>query len=266
MSQSTFTTQSSAYALRQSIRRNAHIGSTSGLAEGFVQGNVVILPVEFANEFLTYCQLNPVSCPLIAVSEAGQHTMPTLGHDIDMRFDLPEYLMYENGSLIGSYQDIESFWRLDLVTFVLGCSFSFEHALTAEGLMPRNIEQGCNVSMFTTTLPTTTSGRFHGYTVVTMRPYTKANAKRAIQITKRFPKAHGAPIHIGDPSIIGIADLSQPDFGDPVLLKEDEVPVFWACGVTPQLAIKNAKPPICFTHAPGKMLVTDLLDSDLANL
>lgn len=252
------------YELRQSIRRKEHTGVTSGLVEGAMQGNVVILPADWANDFLLFCQKNPVSCPLIGVSEVGSFAMPELGADIDMRHDIPEYYVYRNGEKVESRSDIEALWQDDMVAFVLGCSFSFENALSKAGLTPRNIEEGVNVSMFDTNIATTPAGRFFGNTVVTMRPYIPKDAIRAIQITTRFPKAHGAPLHFGTPSDIGISDLSKPNYGDAVSVKEGEVPVFWACGVTPQAVIRNAKPPICITHAPGKMLITDVLDTDLA--
>ncbi|MBJ7551035.1 putative hydro-lyase [Marinomonas ostreistagni] len=264
MPQSSLTLLQQTSELRQAIRRKEHTGPTSGLATGAMQGNVVILPAEYANEFLLFCQNNPVSCPLIGVSEVGDYRMPMLGEDIDMRHDIPEYYVYRNGEKVESRSDIEALWQDDMVAFVLGCSFSFEHALSQAGLTPRNIEEDVNVSMFETNIATTPAGRFHGNTVVTMRPYLPKDAIRAIQITTRFPKAHGAPLHFGSPEAIGINDLSKPEFGDAVSIRAGEVPVFWACGVTPQLAIRNAKPPICITHAPGKMLVTDILDTDLA--
>lgn len=250
--------------LRQAIRRKEHTGPTSGLATGAMQGNIVILPADWANEFLLYCQKNPVPCPLIGVSEVGNFLLPELGQDIDIRHDVPEYYVYRDGKRVESRTGIEDLWQDDMVAFVLGCSFSFEHALSQAGLTPRNIEEEVNVSMYESNIATTPAGRFYGNTVVTMRPYTPKDAIRAIQITTRFPKAHGAPLHFGNPAEIGIDSLTQPDFGDPVQVKEGEVPVFWACGVTPQVAIRNAKPPICITHAPGKMLVTDVMDSDLS--
>ncbi|BFM49917.1 putative hydro-lyase [Marinomonas sp. THO17] len=255
-----------AYELRQAIRNQTHTGPTSGLATGVMQGNIVILPADWASDFLLFCQKNPVACPLIGVSEVGDYRLPELGKDIDMRHDVPEYYVYRDGAKVESRADITDLWRDDLVVFVLGCSFSFENALSQAGLTPRNITENVNVSMFETSIPTTPAGRFFGNTVVTMRPYTPKDAIRAIQITTRFPKAHGAPLHFGTPEDIGIEDLSKPNFGDPVSVKNGEVPVFWACGVTPQVAIRNAKPPFCITHAPGKMLVTDLLDTDLAVL
>lgn len=252
------------YALRQAIHNKLHTGVTSGLAEGAMQGNVVILPEDWANEFLLFCQKNPVSCPLIGVSEVGHFAIPELGDEIDIRHDIPEYYVYRYGKKVESRSDIEDLWQDDMVAFVLGCSFSFENALSKAGLTPRNMEENVNVSMFDTNIATIPTTRFFGNTVVTMRPYTPKDAIRAIQITTRFPKAHGAPLHFGSPEDIGIADLSKPNYGDPVTIKAGEVPVFWACGVTPQAIIHNAIPPICITHAPGKMLVTDILDSNLS--
>ncbi len=253
-------------ALRQAIRRGEHSSMTSGLASGLVQGNVVILPADWAGDFLTYCQNNPVSCPLIAVSEPGNPALPGLGLDIDIRHDVPEYNIFRDGELVETTTDIAALWQDDMVAFVLGCSFSFEDALQQAGLSVRNIDMDVNVSMYRTSIPTVPGGRFHGDMVVSMRPFTAADAIRAVQITTRLPKAHGAPVHLGDPALIGITDLAAPDFGDAVELRDDELPVFWACGVTPQVAVRNAKPPICITHVPGKMLITDLLNAELAIL
>lgn len=266
MKQATPNLQNQINELRHAIRNGKHTTSTSGLATGAMQGNVVILPAEWANEFLLYCQKNPVSCPLIGVSEVGKFTLPELGDDIDMRYDVPEYFVYRDGVKVDACVDIADLWQDDFVAFILGCSFSFENALSQAGLTPRNIEENSNVSMYESNIPTIPAGRFFGNTVVTMRPYLPKDAIRAIQITTRFPKAHGAPLHFGNPKDIGIDDLAQTDFGEAVQIKDKEVPIFWACGVTPQVAIRNAKPPICITHAPGKMLVTDLLDTDLAVL
>lgn len=251
-------------ALRTAIRYGQHTGTTSGLATGAMQGNIVILPDDWASEFLLFCQKNPVSCPLIGVSDVGQFQLPELGSDIDIRKDVPEYFVYRHGELVEKRNDISGLWQGNLVAFVLGCSFSFENALSQAGLTPRNIEENVNVSMYETNIPTIPAGRFSGNTVVTMRPYTPKDAIRAIQITTRFPKAHGSPLHFGSPDTIGIRDLSSPEYGDPVTIKAGEVPVFWACGVTPQLVLRQSKPPFCITHAPGKMLITDILDTDLA--
>lgn len=251
-------------ALRQRIRQGEHQATTSGLAPGLVQGNIVILPADWAEDFLVYCRKNPVACPLIAVSDMGDPSLPTLGRDIDIRFDVPEYNIFHNGELTTTASDIESLWRDDMVTFVLGCSFSFEEALLQAGLSVRNIDTAANVSMYRSNIATVPGGRFFGDMVVSMRPFNAADCIRAVQITTRLPKAHGAPVHLGDPGLIGINDLSVPDFGDAVEVRADELPVFWACGVTPQVAVRNAKPPICITHAPGKMLITDILNAELS--
>lgn len=257
----------SAYALRQLIRHNQFNGNTSGFAQGCVQGNIVILPKEWANDFLQFCQFNPKPCPLIGMSEKmGDFLLPDLGKDIDIRTDVPGYRLFVNGVLEQEISHIKDFWRDDLVTFVLGCSFSFEDALIADGLEIRNISENKNVPMYRTDIPCKTAGRFSGEMVVSMRPMLAKDAIRAIQICSRFPSVHGAPIHFGQPELIGIKDINQPDYGDSVTIKENEVPVFWACGVTPQLVLEQTKPPFCITHSPGKMLVTDIANSTLAVL
>jgi uncharacterized protein YcsI (UPF0317 family) len=254
----------SAKQARDAIRRGDWTGHTSGLADGYVQGNVVILPEALANDFLRYCQRNPKPCPVLAVGEPGQAKLPTLGADIDICTDVPRYRVWRNGVLVDEPTDISKLWRKDLVTFVLGCSFSFEQALTQAGLPMRHIQQNRNVAMYRSNIATEAAGVFHGPMVVSMRPFKAHDAIRAIQITSRFPDVHGAPVHIGDPAQIGITDLSQPDYGDAVDVLADEIPVFWACGVTPQAAITQARPEFCITHAPGAMLITDLLNHQLA--
>jgi uncharacterized protein YcsI (UPF0317 family) len=251
--------------VRRSIRAGDWTGHTSGLAEGHVQGNVVILPKRHADDFLRYCQRNPKPCPVLAVSEPGSPALPALGDDLDIRTDVPRYRVWREGELAAEPTEIASLWRDDFVTFVIGCSFSFEQALLEAGLPVRHIEQGVNVPMYRTNLPTAPAGPFHGPLVVTMRPMRPAAAIRAIQVTSRFPDVHGAPVHLGDPALIGIADLSRPDYGDPVDIRADEMPVFWACGVTPQAALTQARLPLAITHAPGAMLVTDLLNHELAS-
>ena len=249
---------------RARIRSGDWASHTSGLANGHVQGNVVILPEALANDFLRYCQRNPKPCPLLAVSEPGDALLPMLGTDIDIRTDVPRYRVWRNGTLVDQPTDISALWRQDLVTFVIGCSFSFEEALLQAGLPLRHIQQNRNVAMYRSNIATEAAGVFHGPMVVSMRPFTAADAIRAVQITSRFPNVHGAPVHLGDPSQIGIADLAQPDYGDAVDVLPHEVPVFWACGVTPQAAITQARPEFCITHAPGAMLITDLLNHQLA--
>jgi len=249
---------------RAAIRGGEWTGHTSGLADGHVQGNVVILPSALANDFLRYCQRNPKPCPLLAVSEPGEPQLASLGTDIDIRTDLPRYRVWRDGVLTDQPTDISKLWRDDLVTFVIGCSFSFEEALLQAGIPLRHIAQNRNVAMYRSNIATAPAGAFAGPMVVSMRPLKAADAIRAIQITSRFPNVHGAPVHIGDPTQIGIADLAMPDYGDAVDVLPDEVPVFWACGVTPQAAITQARPEFCITHAPGAMLITDLLNHQLA--
>ncbi len=249
---------------RAAIRSSAWTGHTSGLAEGHVQGNVVILPDLLANDFLRYCQRNPKPCPLLAVSEPGDALLPGLGADIDIRTDVPRYRVWRDGKLADQPTDISALWRKDLVTFVIGCSFSFEQALLEAGIPLRHIAQKRNVAMYRSHIATSPAGVFNGPMVVSMRPLKALDAIRAIQITSRFPNVHGAPVHMGDPALIGIADLAKPDYGDAVDVMRDEIPVFWACGVTPQAAITQARPEFCITHAPGAMLITDLLNHHLA--
>ncbi|MGL4574808.1 MAG: putative hydro-lyase [Burkholderiaceae bacterium] len=253
-----------ALEVRAAIRAGTFTGHTSGIAPDHVQGNVVILPADLAADFLLFCQRNPKPCPLLAVSEAGNPMLPTLGEGIDIRSDVPGYRVWKHGELAQQRHDIRELWRDDLVTFVLGCSFSFEQALLQEGVPLRHVTEGKNVAMYRTNIACAPAGPFAGPMVVSMRPLKAADAIRAIQITARFPGVHGAPVHIGDPALIGIIDLSKPDYGDAVAVMHDELPVFWACGVTPQAALAQAQPPFCITHAPGAMLITDLLNHQLA--
>ena len=251
---------------RQAVREGRLSCQTSSVAPGFVQGNLVILPKDLADDFLRFCQRNPKPCPIIGFTEPGDPHLPGLGADLDLRTDLPRYRVWRNGELVDEPTDIRSAWRDDLVGFVLGCSYSFEAALLADGLEIRNVTQAVTVSMYRTSIDCAPAGPFAGPMVVSMRPFKPAEAIRAIQITSRFPSVHGAPVHIGLPEQIGIFDLAKPDYGDPVEIRDGELPVFWACGVTPQAVIAAAKPPFAITHAPGAMLITDLLNSQLAVL
>jgi uncharacterized protein YcsI (UPF0317 family) len=253
-------------AVRLRVRRGEFRGTTAGLAPGYVQANLAILPRDLATEFLRFCQLNPKPCPLLAASEPGDPRLPTLGADLDIRTDVPRYRIWRDGQLIEEVPDIKAYWRDDLVAFLLGCSFSFEEALLEDGIPLRHIACGGNVPMYRTNIATAPAGRFHGPLVVSMRPLKPADAIRAVQITSRFPAVHGAPVHIGKPELIGIEDIMQPDYGDAVAVGADELPVFWACGVTPQSVIAAVKPDFCITHAPGYMLVTDLKNSRMAIL
>ena len=249
---------------RARIRAGAWSGPTSGLAPDHVQGNVVILPRGLAADFLRFCQLNPKPCPLIGVSEPGDASLPMLGEGIDIRTDVPRYRVFRDGRCVDEPNDILRWWREDLVSFVLGCSLSFEQALRTGGLRVKHIESGTAVPMFRTSLATQPAGPFHGPLVVSMRPYRPADAIRAIQITSRFPTMHGAPVHIGMPEAIGIRDLSRPDFGSPVDVRPDELPLFWACGVTPQAVVEAGTLEFCITHYPGAMLITDLRNAEVA--
>lgn len=254
-----------AWEARQRARSGEHRGHTVALAPGHVQGNLMILPRDLANDFLLFCQRNPKPCPVLAVSDPGDPMLPALGRDVDVRTDLPLYRVWRDGELVEEPADIVAHWRDDLVSFVIGCSFSFEQALAEAGVPLRHVDCGCNVPMYRTNVPTVPAGAFHGPLVVSMRPMKPADAIRAIQVTSRYPQVHGGPVHIGLPEAIGITDLSKPDFGDPVPIAPDELPVFWACGVTPQSVAMASRPPLCITHSPGCMLVTDLLNHRLAS-
>lgn len=255
---------STPHQARLAARSGELTGPTANLAPGFVQANLAILPRELAYDFLLFCQRNPKPCPLVGVSEVGDPFLPALGQDLDIRTDLPRYRVWKKGELVAETADICDLWRDDLVAFLIGCSFSFEEAMLAAGLPVRHIEQARNVPMYRTSIPTAPAGRFSGPLVVSMRPLSAADAIRAVQITSRFPLVHGAPVHIGDPALIGISDLGAPDYGDPVDVRPGEMPVFWACGVTPQAVIASVRPDFCITHAPGHMLVTDVRNGTLA--
>jgi uncharacterized protein YcsI (UPF0317 family) len=255
---------STGQAARLAIRRNQHDGPTSGLAPGFVQANLAILPQALAQDFLQFCRLNPKPCPLIGVSVPGDPSVPALGEDLDIRTDLPRYRIWRNGALVEEPTDIRKWWRNDLVTFAIGCSFSFEEALLDAGIELRHMTCNCTVPMYRTSVETVAAGPFHGPLVVSMRPMKPADAIRAIQITTRFPSVHGAPVHIGKPQSIGIKDLARPDWGDAVPVGNDELPVFWACGVTPQSVIMTVRPDFCITHYPSAMLVTDRRNIEFA--
>ena len=251
--------------LRQSIRSGQWSGHTSGLAAGRVQANLCILPADLATDFLLFCQRNPKPCPLLAVSEPGDFTVKALGQTIDLRTDLPRYRVWKDGHLHSEPTSLVDLWRSDLVSFVIGCSFSFEEALIENGIALRHVSMQKNVAMYRTNIPTVSAGPFSGPMVVSMRPLKASDAIRAVQITSRYPNVHGAPVHIGDPSQIGIRDLNTPDYGDAIPIEPNEIPVFWACGVTPQAVVAASKPSFCITHAPGAMLITDLMNAQLAS-
>ncbi|URZ01562.1 putative hydro-lyase [Clostridium felsineum] len=251
------------YDVRKIIRQGKISTPTAGMCSGYAQANLVVLPKELAYDFLLFTQRNPKACPLLEVGDVGERKLKYLGEDIDIAKDIPKYRIYEEGILTGEYKDIEKFWRDDFVSFLIGCSFSFEADLIKAKVPVRHIEENTNVPMFVTNIECTPAGIFNGKMVVSMRPIPYDKIVKAVLVSGELPKVHGAPIHIGDPKVIGIKDISRPDFGDAVTIKENEVPVFWACGVTPQAVVMNVKPKIVITHSPGHMLITDIKNIDL---
>ena len=252
--------------VRAPIREGEWTKPTAGLALGYTQANLVILPEEWAFEFLLFCQRNPKPCPVLDVTDAGSPHPARVAPEADLRTDLPKYRIYRYGKLDAEVTQIADLWRDDMVAFLLGCSYTFEAALLATGIPVRHIEEECNVPMYITNIECTPAKRFRGPMVVSMRPIPSRQVVKAVEVTARFPKAHGAPVHIGDPAAIGIEDLARPDFGDAVTVKEGEIPVFWACGVTSQVAARAARPELMITHAPGHMFITDIRDEELASL
>jgi uncharacterized protein YcsI (UPF0317 family) len=250
--------------IRQRCRKGRWAKPTSGLAPGFAQANMVILDRRLAFDFLLFCQRNTKPCPVLEVLESGEKEPIRTAPGADITTDLPRYRIWKRGKLDQEVQDIRAWFNPDLVTFLLGCSFSFEEALIQAGVPVRNIEENGNVSMYVTNRPCDPAGPFTAPLVVTMRPIPEALVPRAVQITSRYASVHGAPIHIGSPRALGIRDLGRPDFGDPVAIKKGETPVFWACGVTSTLAALSVKSDLCITHAPGHMFVTDVPNESLA--
>jgi len=251
--------------VRSEIRAGRFQGHTAGLVPGKLQCNLVILPQEFSTDFRDYCLANPKPCPLVATTEVGVPHSPALGSGIDLRTDVPRYNVYRMGRLVECVTNIDELWNENLTAFVIGCSFTFERALIEAGIPIRHIEQNVTVPMFRSSIETSRVGPFGGGMVVTMRPIKEADLKRVFEICERYPFAHGSPVHVGNPEAIGIGDLLQPDWGDVVPILPGEVPVFWGCGVTPQAAIIDAKLPLCITHAPGAMLITDIDELACAN-
>lgn len=250
--------------IRRMIRAGDYDGVTAGLANGHVQANLAVLPRDLAFDFLLFCQRNPQPCPLLEVIEPGSVEPAFTAPGADISTDVPAYRIYQHGEMTGEHLSVADFWREDLVSFLLGCSFSFEAAMADSGIPLRHQEAGSNVPMYITDIPTNPAGMFSGPMVVSMRPIPRHQIVRAVQVTSRFPDTHGAPIHIGDPDAIGIRDIDAPEFGESVEIRSGETPVFWACGVTPQAVALNCKPSLMITHAPGKMFITDRRDSDYA--
>jgi uncharacterized protein YcsI (UPF0317 family) len=252
----------SAREVRARIRDNEYVGPTGGLASGFVQANLVVLPSEYAFDFLKFCVRNPRPCPVLEVTEEGSPEPVVTAPGADLRTDVPRYRVYEYGELVEESQDISHRWQDDLVAFLIGCSFTFEAALLAAGLRIAHLDQGRNVPMYVTGRDCVPSGPFAGPLVVSMRPYKAEELPLVVSASGRYPAMHGAPVHVGDPKALGIRDLANPEFGEPVEIEEDQLPVFWACGVTPQAIAMKAKPPLMITHSPGHMFVTDRAHSE----
>jgi len=251
-------------AVRAACRAGTWKAPTAGLAPSYAQANLAVLPQDWAYDFLLFCQRNSKPCPLLDVTEPGSPLAVAAAPAADLRTDLPRYRVYRDGELVDEPADIRGYWRDDLVAFLLGCSFTFEGALLRAGIRLRHLDEGKNVAMYRTNVPCRPAGRLHGPLVVSMRPLPAAEVARAVQITGRFPAVHGAPVHVGEPAALGISDLQKPDYGDAVEVRPGEVPVFWACGVTPQAVAVCSRPPLLITHAPGHMFVTDIPEESLA--
>jgi uncharacterized protein YcsI (UPF0317 family) len=250
-------------ALRQAIRAGSFCQPTAGQAPGYVQTNLVIVPRDVADDFAAFCAANSQACPLIARCEPGDPEPGDVARGSDLRTDVPRYRVFRHGvAEQAEPHEIRDLWRSDLVSFLLGCSFTFERALAAAGLPVRHIDQGRNVPMYRTKVRCQPAGPFAGSLVVSMRPYGREQVDRVQQISGQYPRMHGAPVHVGDPAGLGIKDLARPDFGQSVTIEPGELPVFWACGVTPQLALENARLELAITHSPGYMFVTDLPDTN----
>ena len=246
--------------IRAAIRTGRYVSHTAGLGGGYLQANLAIMPEAYALDFMRFCQRNPKPCPLTGVSDTGNPMMATMGRDIDIRTDVPAYNVYRQGRLDGSVDDLMSLWQDDFVVFALGCSFTFEHALERHGIPLWHIDNDHTVPMFRSNIDTVPAGPFSGKMVVSMRAVARDRIDDAIAISGRYPLAHGTPVFWGDPCDIGIADITVPEWGDPAPVGPDQVAMFWACGVTPQVAIEAARLPICITHKPGHMLITDIAE------
>ena len=246
--------------VRAAIRAGAYRSHTAGLGQGYLQANLAIMPEAHALDFMRYCQRNPKPCPLTGVSDTGNPVLSTMGRDIDIRTDVPAYNIYRDGRLDSAVTDITDIWQDDFVVFALGCSFTFERALEAAGIPLWHIQNDKTVPMFRSNIATVPAGPFSGRMVVSMRAIPEDRVGEAVEISRRYPLAHGAPVHAGDPAAIGITDVAAPDWGDPAPVPEGSVPVFWACGVTPQVTLEAARLPICITHKPGHMLITDIAE------
>ncbi len=242
--------------------RAGHVAPTAGVAPGLTQANMIVLPRDWAFDFLLYAQRNPKACPVLDVTDAGS-VSTVLAPGADLRTDLPLYRIWRDGKLAEEVPDASAAWaeHSDLVAFLIGCSFTFETPLVEAGIDVRHITDGTNVPMYLTDQPCRPAGRLKGNLVVSMRPIAPERVADAAMISGRFPAVHGSPVHIGAPERLGISDLAKPDFGDVVRIEPGEVPVFWACGVTPQAAVMASGVPFAITHSPGHMFVTDIPDA-----
>ncbi len=243
--------------LRAKIRAGEYAGPTSGLAGGYVQTNLVVLPEDYAFDFLKFCVRNPKPCPVLEVTDVGSPIPAVMAPHADLRTDVPKYRVYEEGELVDEPTDIRDYWKRDLVSFLIGCSFTFEEALLDAGLRIAHQDQCRNVPMYVTGQECISSGPFSGPMVVSMRPYKPEEIPAAVTASGRYPTMHGAPVHVGEPDSLGVKDLDEPEFGESISIGEDEIPVFWACGVTPQAVAMSARPPLMITHSPGHMFITD---------
>ena len=245
----------------RSLFRNGTSSPTAGWCATYTQTNLIAVPADWAYDVLLFCQRNPKPCPVLDVTDPGS-TTTVLAPGADLRTDAPRYRLWENGRLIDEPHDVTHTWRGDLVTFLIGCSFTFESALADAGVPLRHIDQGRNVAMYRTSRECRPAGRMHGRMVVSMRQIPVELVGTASRVSALMPSVHGGPVHVGDPGALGIEDLTRPDFGDPIEAEPDDVPVYWACGVTPQTALMASRPPFAITHAPGHMLITDARDTD----
>lgn len=250
--------------IRTYIREEEFKGNTMGVSEGFVQANLAILPRKYALDFMIFCQRNPKPCPVIEVTEPGMSTLTFLAQDADLKTDIPQYRVFKNGECVDEPYDIKKYWQEDFVAFLLGCSASFDHTMVASNIYVSHMKEHKVPSVYITNIQLNPAGPFKGRLVVTMRPIKKDELILVIQLTSRYPFSHGAPIHVGDPSEIGIKDINEVDWGDPSVINDGEIPVFWACGVTPQVVCMEAKPEIMITHYPAKLFIADQPFSETA--
>lgn len=244
--------------LRALARRGEWRVTTAGQCPAYQQANLVLVPAALAPEFASFCSRNPRPCPVIEILPPGEWRPMLSAPDADLRTEVPSYRVYEHGELTACPSDLLSTWREDITAFLLGCSHTFEHALLESGVALRHVERGTTVPMYVSSLACVPAGRFNGPMVVTMRPIRQSQLPLVLKISARYPHAHGLPLHVGDPRGIGIEDVDRPDYGDPVAIEAGEVPVFWACGVTPQAVARKARPELMITHEPGRMFLTDL--------